>query len=183
MENGATKTSMVKNLRRKPEQFFITPTAVDAEKRCLDSNNVHTAGVFTEKSGHIEEDLKSTADAVAAKLTASTSSVEMLTYVLSSQASEGVISNQIKELAGDYSSKKKAKIENDHAFYVPQNPQASVPPYSHHASIQHNLPFATLPLPPLPPMQPYPIPQYMPTSWPVPNVPYRYNNSKNPSIF
>ncbi|KAL2529220.1 ENTH/VHS family protein [Forsythia ovata] len=151
---------------------------------------------FTEKSGQIEEDPKSAAAAVAAKLTASTSSAEMLTYVLSSLASEGVISNQIKESTGDYSSEKRAKIENDHASYVPQNPQVTIPPYSHHASIQHNLPVASQesnpdnspppppssppPLPPLPPMQPYPIPQYMPTAGPVPNVPYGYNTSQHP---
>ncbi|CAA2982813.1 Hypothetical predicted protein [Olea europaea subsp. europaea] len=151
---------------------------------------------FTEKSGHTE-DPKSAAAAVAAKLTASTSSAEMLTYVLSSLASEGVISNQIKELPGDYSSEKRAKIENDHAAYVPQNPQAPVPPYSHHASIQHTLPAPSQesnldnspppppssppPLPPLPPMQPYPIPQYMPSAGPVPNVPYGYNSSQHPA--
>ncbi|KAL2486225.1 putative regulation of nuclear pre-mRNA domain-containing protein 2 [Abeliophyllum distichum] len=109
------------------------------------------------------KDPKSVATAVAAKLTASTSSAEMLTYVLSSLAFEGVISNRIKESADDYSSKKRAKIENDHAFYVPQNPQTSVSPYLHHASIQHNLPSETLTIspffsivppfvPPLPPM-------------------------------
>ncbi|KAL2504488.1 putative regulation of nuclear pre-mRNA domain-containing protein 2 [Abeliophyllum distichum] len=100
--------------------------------RNREQSDVQTACAFTKKSGHIEEDHKS---AVAAKLTTSTSSAEMLTYVISSLASKGVISNQIKESVGDYSSKKRAKIENDHAFYVPQNPQASILPYSHHASI------------------------------------------------
>lgn len=51
---------------------------------------------YPEKSGHIEEDpRKSAAAAVAAKLTASTSSVQMLSYVLSSLASEGVIGNSM----------------------------------------------------------------------------------------
>ncbi|KAL2504492.1 putative regulation of nuclear pre-mRNA domain-containing protein 2 [Abeliophyllum distichum] len=107
--------------------------------RSREQSDVQTACAFTKKSGHIEEDHKSAAAAVAAKLTASTSSAEMLTYVISSLASKGVISNQIKESVGDYSSEKRSKIENDHAFYVPQNPQASILPYSHHASIQHNL--------------------------------------------
>ncbi|KAL2504493.1 putative regulation of nuclear pre-mRNA domain-containing protein 2 [Abeliophyllum distichum] len=108
-----------------------------------EQSDVQTACAFTEKSGHIEEDPKSATAAVVAKLIASTSSTEMLTYAISSLASKGVIINQIKESVGDYSTGKRAKIENDHAFYVPQNPQAFVLPYSHHASIQHNLPVAS----------------------------------------
>ena len=53
-------------------------------------------------SSRVEEDPKSAAAAVAAKLTASTSSAEMLTYVLSSLASEGVIGNSTKASSTNY---------------------------------------------------------------------------------
>ncbi|CAH9112328.1 unnamed protein product [Cuscuta epithymum] len=89
-----------------------------------------------------EEDPKSAAAAVAAKLTASTSSAQMLTYVLSSLASEGVIGNQTKDsTCNNYSpAEKRARLEVE---YVPneQPPPPSSPPP---------------PMPPLPPMQPYP---------------------------
>ncbi|KAL2464600.1 Uncharacterized protein Fot_52556 [Forsythia ovata] len=49
-----------------------------SDKRTISSNNVHTTGAFTEKSGHIEEVLKYEAALVEAKLSASTSSAEML---------------------------------------------------------------------------------------------------------
>lgn len=129
---------------------------------------------FAEKAGHLEEDPKSAAAAVAAKLTASTSSAQMLTYVLSSLASEGVIgSNQMKESAADYPPEKRAKLENEHSAYVPQNPQTTLS-FSHAEAVQHNLPVSSPelipneqppppssppPMPPLPPMQPYP--QYL----------------------
>ncbi|CAA3004397.1 Hypothetical predicted protein [Olea europaea subsp. europaea] len=120
----------------------------------------------------------------------------MMSYVPSSLASGGLISNQIKESSDDYSSEKRAKTENDHASYVPQNIQAPVP-HLYLASIQHDLPVPSQesnpdnsppsppssppPLPPLPPMQPYPIPQYMPTAGLVPNVPYGYDTSQHPA--
>ncbi|XP_052188715.1 uncharacterized protein LOC127799050 isoform X2 [Diospyros lotus] len=140
---------------------------------------------FAEKSG---DDPKAAAAAVAAKLTASTSSAQMLTYVLSSLASEGVIGSRMKESPSDYPSEKRTKLENDHPSYVPpQNPQ--LPPYPHPDSLQASVPVTTQelaaneqppppssppPLPPLPPpMQPYPVPQFPQTVGSM-NVPYGY---------
>ncbi|GMJ04366.1 hypothetical protein like AT3G26990 [Hibiscus trionum] len=112
---------------------------------------------FPDNSGHIEEDpRKSAAAAVAAKLTASTSSAEMLSYVLSTLASEGVIRKPLKESSGDYPSKKRPKLENDEPSQnvavttqqltpneVPPPPPSSSPP----------------PLPSLPAMAPYAVPR------------------------
>lgn len=148
---------------------------------------------FPEKSGHIEDDpRKSAAAAVAAKLTASTSSVQMLSYVLSSLASEGVIGNPVKESSSDYPSEKRPKLENDQSSYVPpQNlQQPPVPPFPHPDSIQHNMSTTSQqftpneppppplssppPLPPLPPMPQYQVPQFMQTAGSITSVPYSY---------
>lgn len=148
---------------------------------------------FPEKSGHLEEDpRKSAAAAVAAKLTASTSSAQMLSFVLSSLASEGVIGNPMKESPGDYPSEKRRKIENEQSSYIPpQNlQQPPVPPYPHPESIQHNIStssqqFATNepppppsssppPMPPLPPIPQYVVPQFMQTAGPITSAPYSY---------
>ncbi|GAB4847345.1 hypothetical protein Ancab_026402 [Ancistrocladus abbreviatus] len=59
-----------------------------------------------------EDPRKSAAAAVAAQLTASTFSAQMLSYVLSSLAQEGVIGNAVKESSIDYTSNKKPKLEN-----------------------------------------------------------------------
>ncbi|CAK9175146.1 unnamed protein product [Ilex paraguariensis] len=147
---------------------------------------------FAEKSLHVE-DQKSVAASVAAKLTASTSSAQMLTYVLSSLASEGVIGNSMKESSSNYPSEKRPKLENDHSSsYIPsQNPQATVPSFPHSNLSQQTLPVTSQeptsneqppppppsppPLPPLPPpMLPYPMPQFMQTSGSIPSVPYGY---------
>ena len=156
---------------------------------------------FPDNSDHIEEDpRKSAAAAVAAKLTASTSSAQMLSYVLSSLASEGVIVNPMKESSGDYPSEKRPKLENDQPYIPSRNPQlASVPPFPHPESHQHNAvtttqqltpnevpppPSSPPPLPPLPPMPPYAVPQYMPTSGSINGVPYSYGvtQSQQPSL-
>ncbi|XVE67658.1 hypothetical protein DITRI_Ditri09bG0005700 [Diplodiscus trichospermus] len=149
-----------------------------------------------------EEARKSAAAAVAAKLTASTSSAEMLSYVLSSLASEGVIGNPMKESSGDYSSMKRAKLENDQPYIPSQNPQqALVPPFPHHESHQHSVVATTQqltpneappppsssppPLPPLPPVPPYAVTQYMPTNGSINGVPYSYSSitpSQQPSL-
>ncbi|KDP41804.1 hypothetical protein JCGZ_26822 [Jatropha curcas] len=148
---------------------------------------------FHEKTGHIEEDpRKSAAAAVAAKLTASTSSVQMLSYVLSSLASEGVINNPVKESSGEFPSEKRAKIENDQPYIPTQNPlQQPLPPFQHPESFQVATtgqqltsndppppPSSPPPPPPLPPMAPYSIPQYMQTSGSVNAVPYSYSMSQ-----
>ncbi|KAE8661655.1 putative Exocyst subunit exo70 family protein C2 [Hibiscus syriacus] len=94
---------------------------------------------FVDNSGHIGEDpRKSAAAAVAAKLTASTSSAEILSYVLSSLASDGVIGNPLKDSSGDYPSEKRPKLENDQSYIPSHNPQASVSPFPHPESLQHN---------------------------------------------
>ncbi|CAL5368619.1 unnamed protein product [Camellia sinensis] len=147
---------------------------------------------FAEKSG---DDTKAAAAAVAAKLTASTSSAQMLTYVLSSLASEGVIGNPMKESPIDYPSEKRTKLENDHTTYMPsQNPRPPVPPYPHPDSLPHSsIPITTQeltaneqprppssppPLPPLPPpMQPYQLPQFMQTAGSI-SVPYGFGTTQ-----
>ncbi|KAK6155360.1 hypothetical protein DH2020_009608 [Rehmannia glutinosa] len=133
---------------------------------------------FAEKSSRTQEDPKSAAAAVAAKLTASTSSAQMLTFVLSSLASEGVIGNSIRDSSTEYPFEKKAKIENEHPSYVPQpNP----PPVT--SDDQPPPPSSPPPLPPLPPpMQQYPVPQYMQTAMPILSGPYGYNVGQQPQV-
>ncbi|GJV27627.1 regulation of nuclear pre-mRNA domain-containing protein 1A-like protein isoform X2 [Tanacetum coccineum] len=113
------------------------------------------------------EDTKSAAAAVAAKLTASTSSAEMLTYVLSSLASEGVIGNSRKESpSNDYPLPKRTKMENNQPL-PPLSSQHDQPPP----------PSSPPPQPPMPPMQPYPAPyshninQQPPPLMPLPGFP------------
>lgn len=146
---------------------------------------------FPEKPGHIEEDpRKSAAAAVAAKLTASTSSAQMLTFVLSSLASEGVIGNPTKESSGDCPAEKRPRLDNEQSPYIPpQNPQPSVSTFPNLEQLQHNVstttqqstqsekpshPSSPPPLPPMPPMPHYQVPQYMPTAGPMSNIPYSY---------
>lgn len=147
---------------------------------------------FSEKSAHIEEDpRKSAAAAVAAKLSASTSSAQMLSYVLSSLASEGVIVNPLKDSPGDYPSEKRPKLETEQSSYkVPPSSQPPVPPFPHPDSLHHNITSTTQQLtsneqppppsspppmpPPLPPMQPYPLPQFIQTAGSMSSVPYNY---------
>ncbi|KAM7460252.1 hypothetical protein LguiA_019743 [Lonicera macranthoides] len=128
--------------------------------------------IADKSSSHIEEDPKSAAAAVAAKLTASTSSAEMLTYVLSSLASEGVIGNSTKESSTDYPSEKRPKIETDHSAYVPPNPPQPPPvPLE-----QPPPPSSPPPLPPLPPPA-YPMPTQFPNV-----VPYGYSMTQPPPL-
>ncbi|CAI8612124.1 unnamed protein product [Vicia faba] len=161
--------------------------------------------MFPQNSGLGEGDpRKSAAAAVAAKLTASTSSVQMLSYVLSSLASEGVIGNPMTESSTDYHSDKRTKLENDGSSYVPshvpsQNPQQPLPPFSlseptqHYASSsnQQSTPnepppppsSSPPPLPPPPPMpQQYPVPQFMQNVGPVNNMAYSYGVIQQPSM-
>ncbi|PIN20758.1 Regulator of nuclear mRNA [Handroanthus impetiginosus] len=141
---------------------------------------------FAEKSDHIEEDPKSAAAAVAAKLAASTSSAQMLTYVLSSLASEGVINNPIKDAPNDYPSEKRARIENDHPSYVPsQVPQSNLSITSQELTPSEPPPppSSPPPLPPLPPpLQPYQVPQYMQTAMPISSGPYGYSMNQQPPV-
>ncbi|XP_071914974.1 uncharacterized protein [Coffea arabica] len=143
---------------------------------------------FTEKSSHLEEDTKSAAAAVAAKLTASSSSAQMLTFVLSSLASEGVIGNPVKESPSDYPSEKRPKLENDRSSYVPlQNSEAfqqNIPVFSQDVTSneQPPPPSSPPPLPPLPPMQPYPVPQYMSSAGTIASVPFGYSTIQQQQV-
>ncbi|XP_054813206.1 uncharacterized protein LOC129313807 isoform X2 [Prosopis cineraria] len=154
----------------------------------------------SQKSGHTEEDTrKSAAAAVAAKLTASTSSAQMLSYVLSSLASEGVIGNSIKESSGgDYHPEKRTRLDNDQSSYIPShNPQQPLPPFSppeslHSASTTNQQ--STLselppppsssppPLPPLPPIPQYQVPQFMQAAGSINNLAYSYSMTQQPSM-
>ncbi|XP_021299053.1 UPF0400 protein C337.03 isoform X2 [Herrania umbratica] len=178
-------------------QSFI-PAATEQSAPVMYSRQVS----FPDNSGHTEEDpRKSAAAAVAAKLTASTSSAQMLSYVLSSLASEGVIGNPTKESSGDYPSEKRPKLENDQPYIPSQNPQQEpVSPFPHPESHQHNVVTTTQqltpnevppppsssppPLPPLPPMPPYAVPQYLPTAGSINGAPYSYGmtQSQQPSL-
>ncbi|XP_073126452.1 uncharacterized protein [Henckelia pumila] len=150
---------------------------------------------LADESGYVE-DPKSAAAAVAAQLTALTSSAQVLSYAIAS-LEPGVIGNPPKDFPSDYPSEKRAKIENDHPSYVPQYPQAVVLPFSHPEQLQHNLPINSQelnsdeapppppppssppPLPPLPPpIQLYPLPQYLHSAMPMMNGPYGYNMSQ-----
>ncbi|XP_065868160.1 uncharacterized protein [Euphorbia lathyris] len=145
---------------------------------------------FPEKSNHVEEDpRKSAAAAVAAKLTASTSSAQMLSYVLSSLASEGVIGNSVKESSGEYQPEKRAKLDNDQPYIPTQNPaQPPLSMFQHPESYQIATtgqqltsndppppPSSPPPLPPLPPMPAYSIPQYLQTAG---SIQYGYSMSQ-----
>ncbi|KAL6135939.1 hypothetical protein ACLB2K_068164 [Fragaria x ananassa] len=149
---------------------------------------------FAEKSGQVEEDpRKSAAAAVAAKLTASTDSAQMLSYVLSSLASEGVISNPVKGSSGDYPSEKRLKLNSDDQLssYVPRSPNPSASsPFSHSESFQLNMsapsqqytpteppppPSSPPPLPPLPPVSQYPVSQYLQAPGPTTSVSFTYS--------
>lgn len=150
-----------------------------------------------EKPDHFE-DPKSAAAAVAAKLTASTSSAQMLSYVLSSLASEAVVNNAMKESSDDCPPEKRTKIENNVAYIPSQNPQ---PLFLHSNAMQHNnlnaskesstpeekppLPSSPPPMPPLPPpMQSYPAPPFMQNPGSMPSVPYGYGASQQqPPLF
>ncbi|KAF1858728.1 hypothetical protein Lal_00044761 [Lupinus albus] len=157
---------------------------------------------FPEKSGDIEGNTrKSAAAAVAAKLTASTSSAQMLSYVLSSLASEGVIGNPIEESSGDYHSEKRMKLESDQSAYIPSpNPQQQpIPLFSLPESIEHNRSSTNQqgtpieppppppppsssppPLPPPPPMPLYSVPQFMQTAGSFSTMTYSYGVAQQP---
>ncbi|GAB4848649.1 hypothetical protein Ancab_003360 [Ancistrocladus abbreviatus] len=152
---------------------------------------------FLEKSGAMEEDpRKSAAAAVAAQLSASTSSAQMLTYVLSSLAQEGVIGSTVKDTPIDYPSEKRAKLDGDQSSYVPpSSQQPPLPPFPHPDALQHNAttkneaaneqppppPSSPPPMPPLPPMPPYPMPQFMQTAGPLSGVPYSFGATQQPA--
>ncbi|CAN4082259.1 unnamed protein product [Withania somnifera] len=147
---------------------------------------MYTRQVSYEKSGNLDEDMKSAAAAVAAKLTASTSSAQMLTYVLSSLASEGVLGNSATESCHDNQPEKRMKLENETPSFfsqpnsvqhnLPSTPQESTPVEP------PPLPSSPPPLPPLPPMQPYPVPpQFIQTSGQLPSSAFVFATTQQPS--
>ncbi|KAF5193228.1 hypothetical protein FRX31_017180 [Thalictrum thalictroides] len=104
---------------KEPNTFSDMPSSLAPETTSHSREKEQSAPVmYTQRgsstnSSYIEDDTrKSAAVVVAAKLAASTSSVQMLTYVLSSRASVGVIGNQSTEFSGEYPSDKKPKLEN-----------------------------------------------------------------------
>ncbi|KAG7015920.1 Regulation of nuclear pre-mRNA domain-containing protein 1B [Cucurbita argyrosperma subsp. argyrosperma] len=183
--NGENVEAMTKEEASKDAQTSIAPHTLVPRERDQSAPVMYAPSLpFPAKPGPLEEDpRKSAAAAVAAKLTASTSSVQMLSYVLSSLASEGVIGNPNKELPGDYPSEKRLKLENDQSPYtLPPNPQRPpVPPFPHPESVQHNASSASQqytpsdlppppsssppPVPPLPPVGQLPLPLHTECCW------------------
>ncbi|KZV42059.1 ENTH/VHS family protein isoform 1 [Dorcoceras hygrometricum] len=161
-----------------------------AREQTSTTTHAHQSSLV-DKSSYVG-DPKSAAAAVAAQLTALTSSAQVLSYAIAS-LEPGVIGNPPKDLPSDYPSEKRAKFENDHPSYVPQYPHAAALPFSHPGQLQHNLPVTSEELtsdeaPPLPPSSPPPLPplpppmqlypQYMHTAMPMMNGPYGYNMSQ-----
>ncbi|GMH30464.1 hypothetical protein Nepgr_032307 [Nepenthes gracilis] len=122
-----------------------------------------------EKFAAMEDDdpQKSAAAAVAAKLTASTSSAQMLTHVQSSLTQEGVISSVVEESPSDIPSEKRPKLENDQSYVPPSAQLPPLPLFPYPDATQQNAPTSnqqptpdeqlpppssSLPLPLLPPM-------------------------------
>ncbi|KAK6912942.1 CID domain [Dillenia turbinata] len=150
-----------------------------------------------EKPDIEDEPRMSAASAVAAKLTSSTSSAQMLTYVLSSLASGGVIGNNVKEPSSDAHPEKRPKLGNDQSVYLPsQIAQPPISPFHHADSVLHNAPelsSSQQTMPPLPPSSPPPIPplpppvppnpsvQFMQPAGQMPNVPFVYGNNPQQS--
>uniref|UniRef100_A0A7N0VAU4 CID domain-containing protein n=1 Tax=Kalanchoe fedtschenkoi TaxID=63787 RepID=A0A7N0VAU4_KALFE len=141
----------------------------------------------------VDDPRKSAAAAVAAKLTASTSSVQMLSYVLSSLASEGVIGHPVKDPTSEYPPGKKPKLDNSDQAYIPQPPLPLQKPFVHPDSFHKNVLTSTsqqvtsneLPSTlassapqPLeqhhPPLPPFLMPQYIQNGGSINNSPYSY---------
>ncbi|GMH06870.1 hypothetical protein Nepgr_008710 [Nepenthes gracilis] len=153
---------------------------------------------FLEKPGTVmeEDSRKSAAAEVAAKLTASTSSAQMLTYVLSSLAQGGIIGNAVKESSSDCPPEKRQKLESDQPHVPPPGLQPPLPPFPHPDAVQQKAnaanqqlttdeqpppPSFPPPLAPLPPLPPYAMPQFMQTAAPMSNVPYNYGTVQQPA--
>ncbi|XP_010502651.1 PREDICTED: UPF0400 protein C337.03-like isoform X1 [Camelina sativa] len=122
----------------------------------------------------VEDPRKTAAAAVVAKLTASTSSAEMLSYVLSSLASEGIIGNNnppaVTESPSsvDYPPEKRPKLQNHGQSYLPQHQQNA-------ATTSSSTPPPALPLPPPPSFQLQPqFLQPLQPPGPVNQTPFNY---------
>lgn len=161
----------------------------DGEKSTPSRYIPHTS--FNENSPQTsqEEHRKSAAAAMAERLTASTSSAQMLSYVLSSLASEGVISQSAKE---DYSPEhKRSRSEHGQALYIPTHSQPPPPSYPHPDSLQQPPPPQQsspmrIPSPQLPLQATTSItlisqpPPYMQTAGAMASVPYTYGSGLPP---
>lgn len=132
-----------------------------------------------------DENRKTEAAAVAAKLTASASSAQMLSFVLSSLASEGVIGPAHKEESPD---SKRLKLQNS---LPPPHPMLQVPmPTFSHPEAMHQLPPLQSPSPNLEPPStsvslatpsPSASVQFMQSvAGPMTGVPYVYGSAQPP---
>jgi len=120
----------------------------------------------------LEDPRKTAAAAVVAKLTASTSSAEMLSYVLSSLASEGIIGNNnppaVTETLSsvDFPPEKRPKLQNHDQSYLS-------PHHQNTATTSSSTP--PQPLPPPPPFQLQPqFLQPLQPPGPVNHTPFNY---------
>lgn len=195
-----------------PPPSFIPETLAGSGEREQSAHVVYTqrGPPFADNSPQIEEDQRKTAAAaVAAKLAASTSSAQMLSFVLSSLASEGVIGNTLSESSMSDPFKKRPKLENGPPPYVPPQLNPPLPPFPHPESLQHknsavsqqmsthqlppphslssplSHPGATMqpspPLPPMPPpMQPPPPSNFMQTAGSLTMLPHSYGTAQRP---
>lgn len=131
-----------------------------------------------------DDSRKSTAAAVAAKLTASTASAEMLSHVLTSLVSGGIIDRAAKESPKEQSEKRQ-KLETD-SPYAPappppppppplppqsQQPLPPLPPFPHPDSLQQNVNTPSTNQQPAPGEQPPPPSSSPPPLPPLPPVP------------
>ncbi|ESQ32784.1 hypothetical protein EUTSA_v10004010mg [Eutrema salsugineum] len=117
---------------------------------------------------------KTAAAAVVARLTASTSSAEMLSYVLSSLASEGIIGNNQPAVtetpsSSDYPPEKRPKLQNHEQSYLQ--------PHQQNTATTSTATTSASPLPPPPPPPPFQLqPQFLqPLQPPGPVNPTPFN--------
>ncbi|XXG41765.1 hypothetical protein AAC387_Pa01g2163 [Persea americana] len=90
-------------------------------------------------SQHIEEDQrKIVAAAVAVKHAALTSSAQMLSFVLSSLPSKGVIGKTLSESSMSYLFDKRPKLGNGLPYVSPQH-NLPLPPFSHPESFERKI--------------------------------------------
>lgn len=194
------------NLSGAPAPGSVSETLISGRDKEQSAPVVYTqrGSPFADNASHVEEDPRKTAAAaVAAKLAASTSSAQMLSFVLSSLASEGIIGNRLSE-SSDYPTNKRPKLENGPQSYMPPQPSPPLPPFPYPELLQpkpsamtqqmspqqpppphpssspvtHSGAAMQPPLPPLPPpMVPPPPTQFMQTAGSMSNVPYNYGTS------
>ncbi|OWM70724.1 hypothetical protein CDL15_Pgr014397 [Punica granatum] len=182
----------------------VEQNSKDAQSYNAPAEREHSAPVmytrqvpsFPDKSAAEEDPQKSAAAEMPAKLTASTCSAQMLSYVLSSLASEGVIGHQ----GEDSPAEKRPKLEADQqsSSYVPplpppnnrqQPPPPPLAPFPRPEAVQNDPsipqpPTSPPPMPPLPPMASYPmlLPPFMPLSGPANGLPYYAMTQQQPPL-